>query len=168
MGEHCSHLRHQHTGDLALIVLLRISGKRTLSKMNAFDLVVTIALGSTLATVVLNKNVALADGVLALALLICLQFIFSWLSVRNKAINKMVKSTPALLVYKGKMLKEAMKQERIATDEIMAVLRQQGMTSLNDALAVVLETDGSLSVIKNELDDKASVLEEVRKPKNTT
>lgn len=48
-----------------LIFLLRVSGKRTLSKMNAFDFIVTIALGSTLATVMLNKNVAFADGILA-------------------------------------------------------------------------------------------------------
>ncbi|MBD0377567.1 MAG: DUF421 domain-containing protein, partial [Flavisolibacter sp.] len=47
-----------------LIFLLRTSGKRTLSKMNAFDFIVTVALGSTLATVMLNKNVALIDGVL--------------------------------------------------------------------------------------------------------
>ena len=47
----------------ALVIFLRISGKRTLSKMNAFDLVVTVALGSTLATVVLSKDVALAEGV---------------------------------------------------------------------------------------------------------
>ncbi|MDQ3844263.1 MAG: DUF421 domain-containing protein, partial [Bacteroidota bacterium] len=46
-----------------LIFLLRTSGKRTLSKMNAFDFIVTVALGSTLATVMLNKNVALIDGV---------------------------------------------------------------------------------------------------------
>ena len=66
---------------LALVFLLRISGKRTLSKMNAFDLVVTVALGSTLATVLLSKNVALANGVLAFALLIGLQFAITWLSV---------------------------------------------------------------------------------------
>ena len=49
---------------VVLVFLLRSSGKRTLSKMNAFDFIVTVALGSTLATVMLNKNVALADGVL--------------------------------------------------------------------------------------------------------
>ncbi|RZJ88157.1 MAG: DUF421 domain-containing protein, partial [Hymenobacter sp.] len=59
---------------VGLIVMLRISGKRTLSKMNAFDLIVTVALGSTLATVLLSKSVALADGLLAFALLIGLQF----------------------------------------------------------------------------------------------
>ena len=62
-----------------LIVFLRISGNRTLSKMNAFDLIVTVALGSTLATVLLSKDVALAEGALALGLLISLQFIITWL-----------------------------------------------------------------------------------------
>ena len=54
---------------VSLVVFLRISGKRTLSKMNAFDLIVTVALGSTLATVLLSKDVALAEGALAFALL---------------------------------------------------------------------------------------------------
>ena len=70
------------------ILLLRISGKRTLSKMNAFDFIVTIALGSILATVLLNKSVALADGVLAFLLLIFLQYIITWLSVRYKTVSQ--------------------------------------------------------------------------------
>ena len=65
-----------------LVLLLRVSGKRTLTKMNAFDLVVTVALGSTLATVLLTKSVALADGLAAFALLILLQYGLTWLSVR--------------------------------------------------------------------------------------
>ena len=64
---------------IALIVTLRLSGKRTLAKMNAFDFVVTVALGSTLATVLLSKDVPLAEGVLAFALLIALQFAVAWL-----------------------------------------------------------------------------------------
>ena len=59
---------------VALVASLRISGKRTLSKMNAFDLIVTVSLGSTLATVLLSKDVALAEGVLSFGLLIGLQF----------------------------------------------------------------------------------------------
>ena len=65
-----------------LVLLLRVSGKRTLTKMNAFDLVVTVALGSTLATVLRTKSVALADGLAAFALLIFLQYGLTWLSVR--------------------------------------------------------------------------------------
>ena len=66
----------------ALVLFLRFSGKRTLAKMNAFDLVVTVSLGSTLATIALSADVALAQGLLALALLIALQFVMTWSSVR--------------------------------------------------------------------------------------
>jgi len=86
---------------VALVLLLRISGKRTLSKMNAFDLVVTMALGSTLATIILSRDVALAEGVLAFAVLIGLQYAVTWLSVRSQAISRFVKSDPTLLFYRG-------------------------------------------------------------------
>ena len=66
----------------SLVMLLRISGKRTLTKLNAFDLVVTVALGSTLATILLNRNVSLVEGVLAFIVLLALQFCITWLSVR--------------------------------------------------------------------------------------
>ena len=132
---------------ILLIVLLRISGKRTLSKMNAFDFIVTVALGSTLATVMLSKDVALVDGVLAFFLLIFLQYIITWASVRNKAISNLVKSTPALLVYKGVIQQGIMKKERVDEDEIYAVVRKNGLSSIEDADAIILETDGTLTLI---------------------
>ena len=89
---------------LALIILLRISGKRTLSKLNAFDLVVTVALGSTLATILLSKDVALAEGVLAFAVLIALQFSITWLSVRSKTISRLVKAEPNPALLPGALL----------------------------------------------------------------
>lgn len=66
----------------ALLLFVRISGKRTLSKLNAFDFVITVALGSTLSSVVLDKTVSLAEGVLAIGLLILLQYGISWSTVR--------------------------------------------------------------------------------------
>src|SRR5690606_17995549 len=125
----------------SLVVILRTSGKRTLSKMNAYDFIVTVALGSTLATVLLNKDVALADGVLTFVLLISLQFILTYLSVRSKKINNLVKSQPSLLVYKGQILNDAMIKERIAVDEVYATLRENGYADLQQIDAVVLETD---------------------------
>jgi uncharacterized membrane protein YcaP (DUF421 family) len=73
-----------------LIFALRAPGKRALSKMNAFDLVVTVALGSTLAMVLLSKDVTLAEGALALALLIGLQFAVTWSSVRARWVQQIV------------------------------------------------------------------------------
>ena len=132
-----------------LIVLLRGSGKRTLSKMNAFDFIVTIALGSTLATVMLNKSIPLADGILAFFLLIYLHYIITYLSVRSTFINRLIKSSPSLIFYKGEMIKKTMRAERITEDEVHAIIREKGFSTTENIDAVVLETDGSLTVIKS-------------------
>jgi uncharacterized membrane protein YcaP (DUF421 family) len=141
---------------LALVAILRISGKRTLSKLNAFDLVVTVALGSTLATVLLSKEVALAEGVLALALLVCLQFAITWLSVRSERFQQFVKAEPTLLLHGGRFLDAAMCKERVTREEIFAVLRSQGLQSADEAAAVVLETDGSISIVRKRETDAAA------------
>jgi uncharacterized membrane protein YcaP (DUF421 family) len=133
---------------LALIILLRVSGKRTLSKMNAFDFVVTVALGSTLATILLSKDVALVQGILAFALLISLQLVITWLSVRSSAVARLVKSEPSLLLHRGEFLPQAMKRERVLEAEVLAAMRSQGVAAVDQVEAVVLETDGSFSVIK--------------------
>ena len=139
----------------ALITILRISGKRTLSKMNAFDLIVTIALGSTFATVILNKNVSLSEGILTFGLLILFQYIITFLSSRKKSVSQLVKSSPTLMAYKGQLLKKNMLKERIDEDEIWAVIRQNDLSSLSETEAIVLETDGSLSLIKQIKDENA-------------
>ncbi|MCC6612716.1 MAG: DUF421 domain-containing protein [Anaerolineae bacterium] len=131
-----------------LIVMLRISGKRTLSKMNAFDLIVTVALGSTLATIILSKDVALAEGVAAFLTLILLQYVVTWLSIRSKAVRELVKSTPRLLYYRDGFLEAAMHAERVLEEEIYAAIRAQGIPTLDRVEAVVLETDGSLTVLQ--------------------
>src|SRR5918997_4872267 len=131
---------------LTLVLLLRISGKRTLSKMNAFDLVVTVALGSTLATVLLSSSVALVEGLLAFALLNFLQFAVTWLSVRSSAFRAFVKNEPKLLFYEGKFVREAMRAERMTEEEVEASVRQQGIADFDEVGAAVLETDGRVTV----------------------
>lgn len=131
----------------ALIVMLRVSGKRTLSKMNAFDLIVTVALGSTLATVLLTADVPLAEGVVALALLVGLQFAITWASVRSPWFRGVIKAEPTLLVRDGSLLPDAMRHQRVTAEEIDAALRQSGRQGLEGVHAVILETDGTLSVI---------------------
>lgn len=116
--------------------------------MNAFDLVATVALGSTLATTLLSKDVPLAEGVAGSALLIALQYLIAWSSVRHRWVSRMVKSDPALLCYDGEYLRGAMRRERVTEEEVRAAARSQGMTSPDEALAVVLETDGSFTVLR--------------------
>lgn len=131
----------------ALIAILRVSGKRTLTKMNAFDLVITVALGSTLATIVLSKDVALAEGVVAFALLAALQFAVTSLSVRSPRFMRRVKSEPTLVFFRGDMLHNALDSQRVTEVEVRAAVRGTGKSQLADVEAVILETDGSFSVL---------------------
>lgn len=143
----------------SLVVLLRVSGRRTLSKMNAFDLVVTVALGSTLATILLNRDVVLAQGALAFALLIGIQYLVTWTSVRVPWIRKIVTGEPALLVYEGKLIPSALKRARVTEDEIYCAVRSSGKHTFEQIKAVVLETDGSFSVVQQEDSNATSSLQ---------
>ncbi len=134
---------------VALVLLLRVSGKRTLSKLNAFDLVVTVALGSTLASVLLTKSVSLAEGVLGFAVLIGLQYAVTWTSLRSKWVSRLVKSEPTLLLHKGQLLEGALRKQRVMPEEIREAVRAQGVSRLDDVEAVVLETDGTFSILKS-------------------
>lgn len=140
---------------VALVLFIRISGKRTLTKLNAFDLVVTVALGSTLSSVLLNDSVALAEGLIAMATLIGLQFVVTFASVRSSRIEGLVKSEPTLLLRDGRFLDAALKAQRVTRDEVRSALRSGGVTDMDAVHAVVLETDGSMSVLQNRLDRAA-------------
>ena len=130
-----------------LIVILRVTGKRTLAKMNAFDFVVTVALGSTLASAVLSSDVSLSEALLAFAVLCGLQFVIAFASVRSSRVRSLVKSEPALLAWQGAPLHDALRRERVTEDELLAAVRAGGKPSLDTVHAVVLETDGSFSVL---------------------
>jgi uncharacterized membrane protein YcaP (DUF421 family) len=147
---------------LIMIFLLRVSGKRTLSKMNSFDFIVTVALGSTLANVALNKNVALADGALAFFLLIFLQFSITWLSVREKRIKKIVTSQPTLLLYKGEIINNNLKRERITIEEIYVAAREKGIADLKEIDVIVFETTGKITIIPGITAGKAETLTDVK------
>lgn len=149
---------------VSLVLLLRVSGRRTLSKMNAFDLVVTVALGSTFATILLSREVSLAQGVLALALLIALQYAVTWSSVRVAWVRKLVTGEPALLFYRGRFLGEALRKARVTEAEVRAAVRASGSASLEGIEAVVLETDGSFSVISTAAGGGRSALAGVKVP----
>ena len=132
---------------VGLVALLRISGKRTLAKLNAFDLVVTVAFGSTLATILLSSDVSYAEGVTALVLLAVLQFVAAMISSRLRLGRAVITARPTLLLRDGVILDEVLHEQRISADEIRQAVRASGAGSLADIAVVVLETDGSLSVI---------------------
>jgi uncharacterized membrane protein YcaP (DUF421 family) len=158
----------QHTfmvgalGYIATIFLMRISGKRTLSKWNSFDFIVTIAFGSMLASLMLSTDTSLVQGVLGIGMLVVFQFIITWISVRSNLFQGWVKGEPTLLLFQGEFQHHAMRHQRVTEGEVLAALRENGMAALEQAEAVILETDGSFSVIKKLKDSSASALIDVK------
>jgi uncharacterized membrane protein YcaP (DUF421 family) len=147
---------------LTLVLVLRFSGKRTLSKLNAFDFVVTVALGSTLATIVLNSAVSWAEGAVALAMLTVLQLLVASTTSRLPFTRKVLTAEPTYLVRDGVLDEAAMRNERIAAAEVRQALRSSGAGSLQEVAAVILETDGTLSVITRSRAGDSWALEDVR------
>ena len=131
----------------ALVLALRVSGNRTLAKLNAFDLIVTVALGSVLASILLSEGVALAEGIVAFLLLIGLQYLVAYLSVRSRGFAQTVRSEPALIARGGEPLPQAMHRARVTRAELDSVLRNQGFDDVSQTASVVLESDGSFSVV---------------------
>ena len=150
-------------GYAGLVLLLRVTGKRTLAKMNAFDLVVTVSFGSTLATLLLSRDVSLAEGLLAFALLCLLQYAVAFTSVRSPRFRELVKSEPTALVLDGRLLADRLRRERVSRDEVLAAVGAQGIASLSQVAAGVLETAGSFSVVR-QADGGADTLANVRGP----
>jgi len=131
----------------ALVLILRLSGKRTLSKLNAFDLIITIAIGSTLASIITSRSLALVEGLTALFLLVAMQFIVTAASVRLNVVDRMIQAEPSLLLRDGRLLTEAMRRQRVTEGEIQAAARAAGVERFEDLEAVFLETDGSLTAL---------------------
>lgn len=131
----------------ALVLLLRVSGKRTLAKLNAFDLVVTVALGSTLATILLSADVAWTEGVTAFVVLVLLQLLVSWTTSHLGRGRSVVTARPATVLRDGVLDEAALAAQRLAPAEVRQAVRSSGAGGLDQVARVVLETDGTLSVI---------------------
>jgi len=164
MGQSCSDSARRGAGLHRAYLLPADFRKATLSKTNAFDFVVTIAIGSTLATVLLSRKTTLSEGALAFALLIGLQFVVTWLSVRARWVRRLVTGEPLLMLYRGDFLPTALRQARTTENEVRAAVRSAGFMSLEEVEAVVLETDGSFSVIRQGPEIDSSMLQSVQRP----
>lgn len=132
---------------VSIVFILRASGKRTLSKMNAFDFIVTVALGSVLATTIVNYQTSFWNGLITFCMLVIMQYIATWLSIRFKPIRALLKSAPSLMFYDGVFNEDNLKKERVNKSELQQSIRKAGYVSFDDIAAIILESDGTLTVM---------------------
>lgn len=133
-----------------LVISLRLTGKRALAQLHAFDLVVTVAIGSVLATILLSSDVSWAEGALALILLLVLQFVVALIGSRWRMLHRAIAAEPTLLVAHGSVIDEAIARHRLARSDLLAAVRGSGAGDLAEVGALVLEANGTMSVIRRE------------------
>lgn len=143
-----------------LFLFIRISGKRTLAKLTAFDFVVSVTLGSTLSSMMLAK-VTLAEGSVALLVIISMQYVLAWSARESKTLEKVINSSPTMVFYRGEFLEDAMKKEVLTREEIYAEIRKYRMFDVNQVEAVVMELNGELTVIKKSAGASHTSLEDI-------
>ncbi|CAZ97701.1 DUF421 domain-containing protein [Zobellia galactanivorans] len=133
----------------AVIIMTRICGKRSFSKMSSFDFAMTVAVGSIIATTILSKSVSLADGVVGIVAVYLLQMGAAF-ARRNDMVKKMMDNTPLLLMDGAIILEENLRKGRVAKSDLRAKLREANITELSEVKAVVFETTGDISVLHKE------------------
>lgn len=140
---------------VSLVVFLRISGSRTLATMNVFDFIVTVAIGSAFGRALTASDVALAEAVVAFALLIALQYVVAWSQSRFPSLRSIITNPPSLLYYRGQFVRAEMRTERVTEDELRAAVRKHNIGSMDEVDAIVLESSGEMSVIESVGDETA-------------
>ncbi len=133
---------------VAVAVLLRLGGSRTLANLNVFDFIVTVAIGSALGRALTAREVGLSEAIAAFLVLIGLQYGLSSLLARSPRLSKII-NTPSLLFYKGQFNEREMRRERLNRDELRAAARKQGVGSLSEIDAIILEASGGFSIIRD-------------------
>ena len=141
-----------------IMVLIRIVGLRSLSKMTNFDFVMTVALGSVLAAAVTaDKWTVFGQCLLAMVGLFLVQWLVAWARKDSDAFEGAIQNKPVFLMRDGEFCEEALKATRVARSDVIAKLREANVLSLSEVRAVVLETTGDVSVLHGETLDERLV-----------
>ncbi len=134
----------------AILVGLRLAGKREMGQMTPFDLVVLLLLSNSVQNAMVGPDSSLVGGLAAAGVLLLLNAVVSRFAAKNKTLGSLVKGHSRLLVNRGVLVQKNLEDERITRDELMQALREHGVASLEDVRLAVLEIDGTISVLKNE------------------
>lgn len=148
-------------GYLILILYVRVAGKRSTSKMNNFDWIVTVAVGSVMASMAVLKDVTVADGALAMALLLGFQYLITTATARWAWARHLFLAAPSVLYAHGEFCEEEMARQRVSEGEIISAIRERGIGSLKEVHVITLEPDAELSVVQEGRDGELDTVESV-------
>ncbi len=136
-----------------LIFLLRIAGKRTVAKFNMYDMILTFTVGSVLASMIVLKSVTLAEGCLAMAAIVAMDWLLSFAALKSDNVRNLLKADPSVLVRKGELQHRNLVKEQMVEEEIDMILRQNGIADRSEVEALTLESAGDVGLIRRGKED---------------
>ncbi len=132
---------------LFLVIGLRLLGKRELGQMTVYDLVLLIVLANAVQNAMVGTDTSLVGGLIAGTTLLILNRLFNAAMNRSKHLRAVMVGEPSLIVNNGHLIRPHMQKEGVTKEQVMAALREHGLTRLDQAQIAVLEVDGSISVV---------------------
>ena len=133
---------------IALLILARFLGKKQLSQLTFFHYITGIAFGSIAAEIAGQTDVKFMDGLTALIWWALLTMLASYISLKSSKLRIVLDDQPAIVVKEGAIMENAMKKEKLHVNDLMMMLREQSIFTLQDVHYAILETNGQLSVMK--------------------
>ena len=134
---------------VALLILLRLSGKHTVGELSIFDLIVVIVLGSAVRTALVGNDKSVLGGLLVVAVLLLLDFISSFLTARSRKVEHILDGKPVLVARNGVVFHDVLKRCNVPAGSFEGVLRKHSLTTEQIGQAI-LETSGSITICKRE------------------
>ena len=131
----------------AMLVVIRILGKRTVGNFTAFDLLVALMLGEVVDEIIYG-DVSLAQGFIAILVVAAAKYATAWLSYWDHGLNKIFEGAPTELVKDGRLVRKNLRKELMNEKEVMAALRLQGISDMREVKLALMEVDGVVSVIR--------------------
>lgn len=138
---------------MSTILLTRISGKRSFSKMSSFDFAMTVAVGALIGTTILSPSVSLVQGIVGLSSLYLLQYVVGYFR-RYSTFDFLITNRPIVLMKGRKVLDENLRKAHVTKKDLQAVLRQANVTNRDQVLAVIFETSGDVSVLHSDKENE--------------
>jgi uncharacterized membrane protein YcaP (DUF421 family) len=133
-----------------ILFVMRVTGRRELSSMEPFDLIMIVVLGDLIQQGITQSDYSITGALLVISVMSLLTAFVSFLNARFKWIRPTLEGRPVVLVENGKVIEEHARQERVTTEELEEQARIQQIASLEDVRLAVLETNGQISYIPSE------------------
>jgi uncharacterized membrane protein YcaP (DUF421 family) len=131
---------------VALVVLLRIFGKRELAQLNPFDLVVLLSLSNTVQNAIIGEDNSVSGGLVGALALLSINYVVVRFMFKHRRIDQLLEGTPTTLIMNGEICREGLARELLTVSELQTVAHRQGFSNIEDIEKCVLEPGGSLYI----------------------